>query len=152
MPPLADDHQLRLVCFWVDDDLYGIDIMRVREVILPKRQHAELAMIRENGIVSVRGRALSLYSLRDHLGYEPCPESGEGCLVVTSVKGQEQALVADKPDQVRLVSPDSAVPPPRELASLPLLALVSTQHRVIRVLDVDRLTGQVSRRRIESAI
>lgn len=130
---------LRLICFRVGHDLYGVDIMRAREVIPFKKDVLISVATSQGGLVTVRGAIMPLYNLREQFGYVSLPEEGDGCLVIVRVRGQDRALLVDRPDRVRSMNPDDATRVPDELLGLPLLALVVVDGQVLRLVDIDGL-------------
>lgn len=63
--PFDPDEELRLATFAVGDDLYAIDIMRIREIVRPlpitQVPKAPAGMI---GVIDLRGQVLPLFDLR----------------------------------------------------------------------------------------
>ena len=96
-----DDDQLKLAGFYVGSGLYGIDIMRIKEVIqsrpYPVREVPHAPSIVE-GVIQLRGVVIPVIDLRKRFGV---PVGGEADtrlekLVIVSVRGRIIGLKVDR--------------------------------------------------------
>jgi purine-binding chemotaxis protein CheW len=96
-PSVAD--QLSLAVFYVGDGLYGIDIMKIKEVIqcrpysvrtVPHAPH----MI--EGVIELRGVVVPVMDLRNRLKLDAATEVANSKYVVVSVSGKILALRMDR--------------------------------------------------------
>lgn len=96
----VDGEQLKLAGFRVGDGLYGIDIMRIKEVIqarpYPVRPVPHAPAIVE-GVIALRGVVIPVIDLRKRFG-APIDDAGARLnkLVIVSVRGRIIALKVDR--------------------------------------------------------
>ena len=96
----ADEEQLKLAGFRVGDGLYGIDIMRIKEVIqagpYPVRSVPHAPDIVE-GVIALRGVVIPVVDLRKRFGVPIDPELQRlNKLIIVSVRGRIVGLVVDR--------------------------------------------------------
>jgi purine-binding chemotaxis protein CheW len=152
-PHDATPDSLQLVCFRVGDEEYGLDILRVREVVpaLPITRVADAPAFLE-GIVELRGAFFGVLDLRKRLGKRlgkrldvPLPAvTPQHRYVVVRLDGHALGLVVDRVTEVRRVhrdGPDGIAP---LAASVPgagrlITGAVRLEDAVVLVLDLDHL-------------
>lgn len=97
--PFDPDEELRLATFAVGDDLYAIDIMRIREIVRPLSvtpvPKAPAGMI---GVIDLRGQVLPLFDLR--LRFDLPPRRKEDLVhvrhLIISLDGRVLGIVVDQ--------------------------------------------------------
>jgi purine-binding chemotaxis protein CheW len=96
----VDEEQLKLAGFRVGDGLYGIDIMRIKEVIqatpYPVRPVPHAPDIVE-GVIALRGVVIPVVDLRKRFGVASDPSLARlNKLVIVSVRGRIVGLKVDR--------------------------------------------------------
>src|SRR5690606_38685533 len=115
-PQTAPAEILQLVCVRAGAEEYGIDIMRVNEVVspLPITRVADAPPFLE-GIIELRGRFVPIMDLRKRLGIAADPVTPRHRYVIITLDGRPLGLVVDAVTEVRrfdrgrLASLDQAV-------------------------------------------
>jgi purine-binding chemotaxis protein CheW len=151
----ATPDSLQLVCFCVGDEEYGIDIMRVREVVpaLPITRVADAPAFLE-GITELRGAFFGVIDLRKRLRKRLRSRPGavapgtvapavtpQQRYVVVRLHGRSLGLVVDGVTEVRRIEPGRVAP---LAASVPgagrlLAGVARLDHGVVLVMDLDHL-------------
>jgi purine-binding chemotaxis protein CheW len=142
----ATPSSLQLVCFRVGDEEYGLDIMRVREVVpaLPITRVADAPAFLE-GIIELRGVFFGLIDLRKRLRKRPDDAAPavtpQQRYVVVRLHDHSLALVVDGVTEVRRIEPERIAPLG---ASVPgagrlLAGVARLDHGVVLVMDLDHL-------------
>lgn len=95
-----DHDELKLAGFFVGGGLYGIDIMRIKEVIqarpYPVRPVPHAPPIVE-GVIQLRGVVIPVIDLRERFGTVPDPELRRvNKLIIVSVRGRIVGLRVDR--------------------------------------------------------
>ena len=93
------DEELRLATFAIGDDLYAIDIMRIREIVRPLPvtpvPKAPAGMV---GVIDLRGQVLPLFDLR--LRFDLPPRGSEELVhvrqLIVSLDGRVLGIVVDQ--------------------------------------------------------
>lgn len=123
--------------FQVSDGLYGLDVVRVHEVLRPQPlTRVPLAPPAVAGLLNLRGQIVPAVDLRTLFGFAPLATPG-GFVVVRGTDGLT-ALIVDAIGDVR--RPEGALAPldhgdgdPFRTSTIPL------PDRLLTVFDVDRL-------------
>jgi len=118
----VEDEQLKLAGFRVGDGLYGIDIMRIKEVIQatphPIRSVPHAPAIVE-GVIALRGVVIPVIDLRRRFGTAVDPQYARfNKLIIVSVRGRIVGLKIDRIVGELRLSPGSLRPAPSMLRPL----------------------------------
>lgn len=139
----------KYLTFNLQDELYGIEILKVQEIIgvmpitsVPK------APPEIKGVINLRGRVIPVVDLRLKLGM-PAIEYGElSCIVVINVPCMEQEIavgvVVDSVREVFDLNAQQLEPAPRfgmDVDASTLLAIGKIDECVILLLDIDQVMG-----------
>ncbi|HIJ81270.1 MAG TPA: chemotaxis protein CheW [Desulfuromonadales bacterium] len=99
-PTLSDD-QMEFLCFRVSDELYGINIMDIKEIIKPREvTEVPRAPAFVSGILSLRGTIITVIDMRLRLGLDLQPASGRERVVVVRNGDSLCGLLVDEVTQV----------------------------------------------------
>lgn len=115
-PSLETVAALEILCFRVADEIYGIDIMELKEIIKPRDTtevpHAPPFVA---GVLSLRGIIIPVFLLRERLGL--CREGGGGKERIIVVKKGEGlcGILVDEVTQVVRIAADTVEHPPAVL-------------------------------------
>jgi len=136
------------------DEHYGVEILRVREIIgmlditpLPQMP----AYVR--GVINLRGKIIPVVDLRMRLGMEPIPYDPRTCIVVLDVASSDASeagdlvqigCIVDTVSEVREMPPELIESTPdlgaeRRSDFVQGLAKVPETNQVVSLLDVDQL-------------
>lgn len=153
--PSAAPDSLQLVCFRVGTEEYGIDIMRVHEVVpaLPITPVADAPPFLE-GIMELRGAFFGVIDLRKRLDKRfderpgaPAAITPQHRYVVVSLHGRSLGLVVDGVTEVRRIEPARVAP---LAASVPgagrlLTGAARVDDAVVLVMNLDELLTPAER-------
>lgn len=140
----------QFLTFHLADETYGINVLRVREVLegisytrVPKAPPVL------KGVFNLRGSVIPVYDLREKLGLES-REGRESAGVVADLKlGEEQILIGllvDQVDQVISVDDGQILPPPKlgSGGDAPFLSgVVQEGEGFIMLIDPDQLVEEI---------
>lgn len=89
------------VTMTIADQLFGIPVLEVRDVLGPQRiTHVPLAPPEVLGSLNLRGRIVTAIDVRKRLDLPPCPEGTKSMSVVADHKGELYSLIVDKVGEV----------------------------------------------------
>ena len=134
-----------MACFNLGDRLFAVDIMRIKEIILPQKlSHLPRASKILEGVINLRGVVIPVMDMRKRFGMPDAPDGKTGKLLVVSLARQILALVVDNVMEVISV-PAKDIKPPLETTDgidmQHLLGVCLSEQRVFMILDIDSLLG-----------
>lgn len=134
---------IQLACFSVGDKLFAVDIMRIREILVPQKlSPLPCASDLLEGVINLRGSVVPVMNMRKRFGMPVVDEAPAGKLLIVSLVRQLLALAVDDVQEVITV-PVTEIKPPIQTASGVgmefLLGVCLSNNRVFMILDVDAL-------------
>jgi len=133
---------LQLVSFNVGGEEFGLDILRVQEIIrVQALTRVPNSPTFVDGVINLRGKVIPVIALRKRLGLENMVHDKQTRIVVTEVKGTVLGLIVDSVSSVLRIPADTVEPPPR-LGSVEreyVSGVGKLDDRLIILLDVDCL-------------
>ena len=135
----------------VADEQYGIEVLKVREIIgvLPVTPlpHSHEHVL---GVINLRGRVIAVADLRTRFGMPYREPTEESCIIVVEIDDGEESqttgILVDEVADVCHVEEDQTIDPPQfddRVDSSCLLGLGRADGRVIFLLDIAQvLRGQ----------
>ncbi|MBK5275479.1 MAG: chemotaxis protein CheW [Desulfuromonadales bacterium] len=140
-----DNRYIQLACFNLGETLFAVDIMRIREIILPQKLSAlpGTSQLLE-GVINLRGAVIPVMDMRKRFGISAAPDYRTGKLLIVSLARQKLALAVDNVMEVITV-PAVDIKPPRDIIAgfglEHLLGVCLSDDRVFMILDIDSLLG-----------
>lgn len=134
---------LQLVTFRVDNEEYGLDIMKVQEIIrIVESVKVPKAPPYVEGVVNLRGKIVPIIDLRKRMGKTVTPYSDSSRIIVVDTGGRLAGLVVDMVIDVIILSSDQTEPCPSiddSERSDYLLGVARWNERLITVLNLENL-------------
>jgi purine-binding chemotaxis protein CheW len=135
---------LQLVGFRLGGEEFGLDILRVQEII----RIQPLTRVPNSpdfiaGVMNLRGRIIPVVALRRRFGLEQIPADKQTRIVVVETNGAVLGFIVDAVSEVLRIPADTIEPPPgvgkaeRQYVS----GVGKIEDRLLILLDVDRLVG-----------
>lgn len=107
---------LDVLCFRVADEIYGIDIMELKEIIKPRETtevpHAPPFIV---GVLSLRGIIIPVFVMRERLGLGGSPGRGKERIIVVKRGEGLCGILVDEVTQVVRINAASVEHPPAVL-------------------------------------
>ncbi len=104
----TDDHR-EFVSITVADQLFGIPVLQVQDVLGPQRiTRIPLAPPEVAGSLNLRGRIVTAIDLRTRLRLPPLPEGQSGMSIVVDHGGELYSVIVDQVGEVLSLGGDTA--------------------------------------------
>lgn len=143
---VSETPDIQLACFTLGENLFGVDIMRIREIILPQKLSPlpwETQLL--EGVITLRGAVIPVMNLRKFFGMPDQADRSTGKLLIVSLARQTLALAVDTVMEV-ITIPARDIKPPLDSSDgvrmEHILGVCLSDDRVIMILDIDSLLGQ----------
>ena len=132
----------KYLTFKLADEEYGVEILKVREIIGVMNITAVPQMpAYMKGVINLRGKVIPVVDLRLKFGLEEIEHTEETCIIVVDV-GREIGILVDTVSEVLDVAAENVEPPPemgRSVDSSFILGMGKVGDAVKILLDIDRV-------------
>ncbi len=147
---------MQLVSFRLAQEEYGIEITKVREIILM----GEITRVPQTpdyirGLINLRSTVIPIVDLRFRFGLAKDEQTDETRIMVVNVAGKTIGIVVDAVSEVLRISQDQTAPLPPTVAGLGreyLTGLVKLESRLLILLDIDKILGEEETAALEAAV
>ena len=143
---------MRAVIFRIADRLYALDIGQVREVtrlkkIVPVPDAAGFV----EGVMSIRGKVVTLINLRRKLGFERKEPDRTMRIIVTEIEGRIIGMMVDGVTEVIHIHRENITAPDETLKEASYLTgIAKIGNRIILVADAEKLLSGEDKAGIDS--
>lgn len=138
----ANDSILQWVTFKLDNETYGIDVMRVQEVLrVTEIAPVPGAPVYVLGIVNLRGNVVTVIDTRNRFGLEPIDVDDSSRIVIIEVQGQVVGILVDSVAEVmdlRASSIEEAPNVGNEESSRYIQGVATIEGELLILIDLDR--------------
>lgn len=134
---------LQLVSFNIENEEYGIDILRVEEIIriisITKIPNAPNFI---EGVINLRGKVIPVIDLRTRLNRTKKSHDNNTRVIVVEVSGMTVGFIVDSVKEVLRIPKNITEPPPTMVSGLDseyITAIGKLEDRLIILLDLDKV-------------
>ena len=137
--------QREYITFEVGGQLFGLDIMSIREIRawtpvtkLPRVPHYVA------GVVNLRGTVLPVVDLAARLGWKETNATPRHAIIVTQVAGQARGLIVDSVSDIVAIAANALQAPPTTSHDgiIPFIeGLAAIDDLMVMILDLDSLNA-----------
>ncbi len=134
---------IELACLRIGDTQFAVDIMRIREILVPQTlSPLPCASDLLDGVINLRGTVIPVMNMRKRFGMSVLDEAPAGKLLVVSLVRQLLALAVDDVMEVITVQISDIKPPLQNVSGVGmefLLGVCMYRNSVFMILDIDSL-------------
>lgn len=143
----SDDHSptgmVQFGTFYLEGQLFGVDILRMREILLPQAMTQVPRATREmEGVINLRGQVIPVISLRQRLGIPRRPFDKRTRIINMEIDGMVVGFLVDAIGHVHLYARREINEPPVLYGGVEteaITGMVITEQGMLMVLDTARL-------------
>ncbi len=139
----AANELLQLVSFKISDEEFGVDILKVQEIIrMLEITRVPNTLQYVDGVINLRGKVIPIVDLRSRFGMERREHDRNSRIVVVELSGKIIGFVVDSVNEVPRI-PKSVTEAPPELATgvdtKYITAVGKLEDRLLILLDLDKV-------------
>jgi purine-binding chemotaxis protein CheW len=138
-----DIREIQVACFRLGEDVYAVDIMRVREIIRPQKLAVlPKAPVFMEGVLNLRGAVIPVVDLRKRFDMPPRDDDSNRRLLILALAGRTLGIVVDEVTEVITVPVANLKPPPQVTHGVGaeyLVGVCLVEDDLVMLLDPDRL-------------
>lgn len=151
------DTQIQLVTFQISEELYGVDIMDVKEIVrVQDIRSIPNAPGYVEGLFNLRGEIIPIISLhkRFHLRKAQIGEDDEllSGFIIIDIDGMKLGVIIDQVERVVTIEAQDIQPPPQMLTGIGaeyIQGVVNRESGYLILLDIRKLFSAKELRKIE---
>lgn len=134
---------LQLVSFHLADEIFGVEITKVREInLMCEITHVPQSPPYVKGLINLRSNVIPVVDLRSLFGLVENEINSESRIMVMQVGSRVIGIIVDGVDEVLRISKKDIAPPPPTVAGLEqdyLMGLVRLEGMLLILLDIDKV-------------
>lgn len=138
----GSDEDNKFLTFKLANEEYGVEILKVREIIGVMSITAVPQMpLYMKGVINLRGKVIPVIDLRLKFGFQEIGHTEQTCIIVVDV-GREIGIIVDTVSEVLDIPQGSIEPPPQIGSNLNtsfILGMGKVGEAVKILLDIDRV-------------
>lgn len=138
------ESNLEFLCFRVSDEIYGINIMDIKEIIKPREvTEVPRAPLFVSGVLSLRGTIIPIIDMRLRLGLANSETTGKERIVVIKYNNSFSGLLVDEVIQVVQVAEDAIEAAPTVLDGIDrdfVSGIGRTDGRLMIILNLENIS------------
>lgn len=142
------DSEVQLAVFFVGGERYAIDIMNIKEIIIPiKMTPIPDVPIFIKGVINLRGMLMPVVSMRERLGM-PHEEDDNSRIIIFALKNIVIGIIVDSVDEIITIPLRDIQPPPkiaRGLDSKYLKGICRIEDDVLLLLNLQKVLTAVEK-------
>ena len=140
--PSSRAEVLQIVSFKVGDEEFGLDILRVQEII----RMQDLTRVPNSpdfmdGVINLRGKVVPIIALRKRFGLHAQAHDKQTRIVVLEVEDMVLGFIVDSVSEVLRIPADNIAPPPRlgRIEREFVAGVGKLEDRLLILLDIDQI-------------
>lgn len=141
---------IQLVSFKLADEEYGVEVLRVREIIrMPSITKMPNSPGYVEGVINLRGKVIPIISMRKRFGLMENGYDSHTRIMVMDVAGGLNGFIVDGVSEVIRIQSGDIQPPPGMVSGNSnqdfITGVFNHQERMLIIMDVDRMFSDEER-------
>ncbi len=145
------DELIQLVSFMLADEEYGVEVLKVREIIrMPTITKMPNVPQHVEGIINLRGKVIPIISMRRRFNLEERENSSQTRIIIMDVVGSLTGFIVDSVSEVIRIHGSEIQPPPSMVLSGGvgqefITGVYNHAERLLVIMDVDLMFSEGER-------
>jgi purine-binding chemotaxis protein CheW len=144
-----DVELMQLVTFSIGDEEFGVDILKVQEIIRTMEiTRVPRAPAFVEGVINLRGKVIPIIDLRKRFGLQTRGHDKNTRIIVIEISNMIVGFVVDSVSEVLRIPASTVEPPPPMVAGLEseyISGVGKLEDRLLILLDLNRLLSREER-------
>jgi len=158
VPVKADESRgelIQLVSFNLDQEEYGVDVLKVREIIrMPNVTRVPNTPQYVEGVINLRGKVIPIISMRKKFGLVEAENDKQTRIMVMDVEGELMGFIVDAVSEVIRISGSEIQPSPAVVAGgidqECIAGVINQAERLLVLLDLEKMFSHDEKRLFSS--
>lgn len=138
---------MQLVSFLLDKEEYGVEVLKVREIIrMPSITRVPNTPHYVEGVINLRGKVIPIISLRKRFSLETTDGDNRTRIIVMDMTNELTGFIVDSVAEVIRISADEIKPAPAVVSGGVdqeyLSGVINREDRLLVMLNLERLFSQ----------
>jgi len=147
VPVKADESHgelIQLVSFNLDSEEYGVEVLKVREIIrMPVVTRVPNTPNYVEGVINLRGKVIPIISMRKKFGLMEAESDKQTRIIVMEIDGELKGFIVDAVSEVIRISSSEIQPSPAVVASgidqECISGVINQTERLLVLLDLEKM-------------
>lgn len=145
------DELIQLVSFMLADEEYGVEVLKVREIIrMPTITKMPNVPQHVEGIINLRGKVIPIISMRRRFGLMENENNSHTRIIIMDVVGSLTGFIVDSVSEVIRIHGSEIQPPPSMALSSGIgqefiTGVYNRAERLLVIMDVDLMFSEGER-------
>jgi purine-binding chemotaxis protein CheW len=145
------DELIQLVSFMLADEEYGVEVLKVREIIrMPNITKMPNVPNHVEGIINLRGKVIPIISMRRRFGLMENENNSQTRIIIMDVVGSLTGFIVDAVSEVIRIHSSEIQPPPSMVLSGGIgqefiTGVFNHAERLLIIMDIDRMFSEDER-------
>jgi purine-binding chemotaxis protein CheW len=151
----ASGELIQLVSFKLDEEEYGVDVLKVREIIrMPSITRVPNTPHYVEGVINLRGKVIPIMSIRRRFGLSEVENDKSTRIMVMDVDGELMGFIVDSVSEVIRISQHEIQPPPPVATSGIdqdcMSGVINQPERLLILLDLEKMSSKEDRKTLSN--
>jgi purine-binding chemotaxis protein CheW len=140
-----NDELIQLVSFMLADEEYGVEVLKVREIIrMPTITKMPNVPSHVEGIINLRGKVIPIISMRRRFNLMESENNTQTRIIIMDVVGTLTGFIVDAVSEVIRIHSSEIQPPPSMMLSGGasqefITGVYNHAERLLIIMDIDRM-------------
>jgi purine-binding chemotaxis protein CheW len=153
---MSDSKILQLVTFTLDNEEFGVDILKVQEI----NKMIDITRIPNappfvEGVINLRGKIIPIVDLRKRLNFDGKVADKATRIIVVELDGMVLGFIVDSVSEVLRISENTVEPPPSLISGIEseyIQGVGKLENRLLLLLDLKKVFSASDRKELEKAL